>query len=59
MCCSWPTVGRAAAVDGYFETPGEAGRAQIGLAAVDMWPACIGSVRDHTEAVIVLDKSST
>lgn len=30
--------------------------AQIGLAAMDMWPACIGSVRDHTEAVIVLDK---
>ena len=49
--------GRAGVVlDGYLEAVGEAGCAQIAMVAMDMWPTYIGSVRDHTEALIVFDK---
>ena len=34
---------------------GAAGRAQIEMVAMDMWPAYIGSVHDHTEAPIAFD----
>ena len=45
-----------AALDGYFDAVGGAGCAQIQMVAMDMWPAYIGSVRDHTEALIAFDK---
>ena len=45
-----------AALDGYFDAVGEAGCAQIEMVAMDMWPAYIGSVHDHTEAPIAFDK---
>ena len=45
-----------AALDGYFDAVGEAGCTQIQTVAMDMWPAYIGSVRDHTEALIAFDK---
>ena len=45
-----------AALDGYFAAVGEAGCAQIEMVAMDMWPAYIGSVHDHTAAPIALHK---
>ena len=45
-----------AALDGYFDAVGEAGCAQIAMVAMDMWPAYIRSVHDHTEAPIAFDK---
>ena len=45
-----------AALDGYFAAVGEAGCAQIEMVAMDMWPAYIGSVHDHTAAPIAFDK---
>ena len=45
-----------AALDGYFDAVGEAGCAQIEMVAMDMWPAYIGSVHDHTAAPIAFDK---
>ena len=44
-----------AALDGYFAAVGAAGCAQIEMVAMDMWPAYIGSVHDHTEAPIAFD----
>ena len=44
-----------AALDGYFAAVGEAGCAQIEMVAMDMWPAYIGSVHDHTAAPIAFD----
>ena len=49
--------GRArAALDGYFEAVGEAGCRRVQMVAMDMWPAYIGSVRKHTEALIAFDR---
>ena len=45
-----------AALDGYFEAVGEAGCGRIEMVAMDMWPAYIGSVREHTEALIAFDR---
>ena len=45
-----------AVLDGYFDAVGAAGCAQIEMVAMDMWPAYIGSVHDHTEAPIAFDK---
>jgi len=45
-----------AAIDGYFEAVGEAGCALIEMVAMDMWQAYIGSVQEHTEALIAFDK---
>ena len=45
-----------AALDGYFDAVGDAACAQIQMVAMDLWPAHIGSVRDHTEALIAFDK---
>ena len=44
-----------AALDGYFAAVGEAGCAQIAMVAMDMWPAYIGSVHDHTAAPMAFD----
>ena len=52
----WPTVGTGAAIDGHLEAVGEAGCALIEMVAMDMWQAYIGSVREHTEALIAFDK---
>ena len=46
-----------AALDGYFEAVGEAGCRRTQMVAVDMWPAYIGSVREHTEALTAFDRS--
>ena len=46
----------AAALDGYFDAVGEAGCGRIQMVAMDMWPAYIRSVREHTEALIAFDK---
>ena len=48
--------GRAAALDGYFDAVGDAGCKRIQMVAMDMWPAYIRSVREHTEALIAFDK---
>ena len=49
--------GRAgAALNGYFDAVGEAGCERIQMVAMDMWPAYIRSVREHTEALIAFDK---
>ncbi len=45
-----------AALDGYFEAVGEAGCGRIQMVAMDMWPAYIGSVREHTEALVSFDR---
>ncbi len=45
-----------AALDGYFEAVGEAGCGRIQMVAMDMWPAYIRSVREHTEALIAFDR---
>ena len=44
------------ALDGYFEAVGEAGCRRTQMVAMDMWPAYIGSVREHTEALIAFDR---
>ena len=36
-----------AALEGYFDAVGEAGCGRIQMVAMDMWPACIRSVRKH------------
>ena len=43
-------------IDGYFAAAGEEGCAPIGLVAMDMWPAYIGSVQAHTDGLIAFDK---
>ena len=49
--------GRSRAVlDGYFDAVGDAGCGRIQMVAMDMWPAYIGSVREHTEALIAFDR---
>ena len=45
-----------AAIDGYFEAVGEEGCALITMVAMDMSPAYIGSVQEHTDALIAFDK---
>ena len=40
------------ALDGYFKDVGAAGCALIAMVAMDMWPAYIRSVREHTDALI-------
>ena len=45
-----------AAIDGYFEAVGEEGCALIEMVAMDLWQAYIGSVQEHTEALIAFDK---
>ena len=45
-----------AAIDGYFEAVGEQGCARTALVAMDMWPAYIGSMQEHTDALIAFDK---
>ena len=45
-----------AAIDGYFEAVGEEGCALFAMVAMDMWQAYIGSVREHTDALIAFDK---
>jgi len=45
-----------AALDGYFDPVGAAGWTEIQMVAMDMWPAYIGTVREHTEALIGFDK---
>ena len=45
-----------AAIDGYFQAVGEEGCALIEMVAMDMWQAYIGSVQEHTEALIAFDK---
>ena len=43
-----------AALDGYVDAVGEAGCEHIEMVAMDMWPAYIRSVREHTDALIAL-----
>ena len=46
-----------AALDGYyFDAVGEASCGRIQMVAMDMWPAYIESVREHTEALIAFDR---
>ena len=45
-----------AALDDYVDAVGEAGCEQIEMVAMDMWPAYIRSVREHTDALIAFDK---
>ena len=45
-----------AALDGYFDAAGDAGCGRTQMVAMDMWPAYIGSVREHTEALIAFDR---
>ena len=52
----WPTVATARSSTANFDAVGAAGCAQIEMVAMDMWPAYIGSVHDHTEAPIAFDK---
>ena len=50
-------AGRAGtALDGYFDGVGEADCGRIQMVAMDMWPAYIRSVREHTEVLIAFDK---
>ena len=44
-----------AALDGYVDAVGEAGCEHIEMVAMDMWPAYIRSVREHTDALIAFD----
>ena len=44
------------ALDGYFDAAGDAGCGRTQMVAMDMWPAYIGSVREHTEALIACDR---
>ena len=52
----WPTVATGLPSTATSTRWGEAGCAQIEMVAMDMWPAYIGSVHDHTEAPIAFDK---
>ncbi len=44
------------AIDGYFEGPGETTCAGIEQVAMDMWPACITSLKAYTNAAIVHER---
>ena len=56
-CVLYVADGRdRASLDGYFDALGEAGCAQIAMVAMDMWPAYLRSVREHTQALIAFDK---
>ena len=58
-CVLYVADGRdRASLDGYFDALGEAGCAQIAMVAMDMWPAYLRSVREHTQALIAFDAAS-